>query len=421
MLAFRKTSFLLLACSLMAVLWASTAAAMLLGDSRTYLRSWESLDSERHNDLYQYLDIDLDELGVKGLSFSFGGWGRASLGKDSYGESSNGEFQYGYLNYAHGKGNIFARLGRLYVSEGVALQENLDGVHLGGDLAHGLSYSVYGGVPIETDEDGRGSDYIYGGRLSLAGRGTFEIGASYLREDNDSSDFREEAGVDLFIRLGNYVQLDGESSFNIIDSSWADHDYQLVLGTWKGWRFTGDIWKVDYSSYFQSPLNSAFFSPLLDLDESLLLAGGELSYAITPAILITGTYQSYGYDNAGNADAWGGRLDWTLSNAGVGLMFRRVDGSTAFLRYSEFRGYATRRFGAWDITLDALDVIYDEKINDVEDAYALVAAVGYNFSDSLRLVGDVEYASNPFFEEDVSAFVKLLWGFAVGAPAKGGN
>lgn len=76
---------------------------------------------------------------------------------------------------------------------------------------------------------------------------------------------------------------------------------------------------------------------------------------------------------------------------------------------------------AWDITLDALDVIYDERINDVKDAYALVAALGYNFSNSLRLAGDVEYASNPFFEEDLSVFLKFLWGFDVGAPSKGGN
>jgi len=394
--------------------------AQVEGESRTYFRAWESLDSERHNDLYEYLDVDLGNLGARGLSFHFGGWGRASLGSESYGESTNGEFRYGFLNYAHGKDNAVARLGRLYVSEGVALFESLDGLSLGSDLAGGLRFSLYGGVPVETDgEDGRDGDLIYGGRLSLARGGIFEVGASYLKEDNDGGDFREEAGIDLSFRAGEHLFFDGKSSFNVIDSKWADHDYRLALGTYKGWRFTGSAWKVDYGSYFQSPGTSAFGQPLLDAGEKLLLLGGELSYDISPQFALAVTYQSYSYDIAGDADAYGGQLTWTVPGAGAGLVYRRVDGSTAALSYSEYRGYVYRKFGSWDVTFDALDAVYDEQINSTDDAYALVLALGYDFTSRLRLAGNVEYASNPLFEDEFKGFAKILWSFPAAAGGKG--
>ena len=130
---FQRSILRLLLCAVPLLAFPSGGAAEVAGESRTYFRAWESLDSERHNDLTQYLDIDLGNLGARGLSFHFGGWGRASLGTESYGEGTNGEFQYGFLNYAHGKDNAVARLGRLYVSEGVALFESLDGLYLGSD------------------------------------------------------------------------------------------------------------------------------------------------------------------------------------------------------------------------------------------------------------------------------------------------
>jgi hypothetical protein len=418
-LRFPRSTLHLLLCAALVTAFPAGSAAQVAGESRTYFRAWESLDSERHNDLTQYLDIDLGNLGSQGLSFHFGGWGRASLGTESYGEGTNGEFQYGFLNYAHGKDNAVARLGRLYVSEGVALFESLDGLYLGSDLAAGLKFSLYGGIPVETDgEDGRDGDLIYGGRLAL-GRGPFEVGASYLKEENDGGEFREEAGIDLFFQAGKYLVFDGKSSFNLIESAWADHDYRLTLGTYKGWRLTGSAWQVDYESYFQSPGTTAFGQPLLDAGEQLLLLGGELSYAINPQFTLAATYQSHSYDIAGDAKSYGGLLTWTVPGGGAGLVYRRVDGSTDALRYSEYRGYAYKKLGSWDVTFDALDAVYDEQINGTDDAYALVLALGYDFTPRLRLAGNVEYASNPLFEEEFKGFAKILWSFPAAAGGKG--
>ncbi|NIR68154.1 MAG: hypothetical protein GWO10_31325, partial [candidate division Zixibacteria bacterium] len=62
-----------------------------------------------------------------------------------------------------------------------------------------LGMTLFGGSPPELDFDNRRGDAIYGGRLSHQLSGVYEIGASYVKEDNDGDDFREEYGADLWI------------------------------------------------------------------------------------------------------------------------------------------------------------------------------------------------------------------------------
>jgi hypothetical protein len=98
--------------------------------------------------------------------------------------------------------------------------------------------------------------------------------------------------------------------------------------------------------------------------------------------------------------------------AGVSLSFRRVDGSTAMLRYSQVRGYVWYRKGKFNLALDALNDRYDEEVRGVTDAYVLSLAMGYDLGDQLRLVADVDYGSNPYFESEIKAILKLDYRFS---------
>ena len=164
----KRVVFSMLVLFAMLALPAPGLTAELSGSSRTFLPVWEFADDSDHVGLYEYLDLQLSGIGSRDISFHFGGWGRVDLADDTFGESSNEEFQYGYVNYRHEKANAFFRAGRLFVSEGVAAFENLDGFYASGDLAGGFALALYGGVPIETDEDDRDDDLLYGGRLSFS-------------------------------------------------------------------------------------------------------------------------------------------------------------------------------------------------------------------------------------------------------------
>jgi hypothetical protein len=412
--------FCLLALSIL-LLVPSTLLASFSGYSRSFLPAEESVNGDNHVTFYEYLDLELSGADMKGFSFHFGGWGRVDLADDTFGESTNGEFQYGYLNYRYGKANAVARLGRVYVSEGVAAFESVDGLQLSSDLVHGFSVALYGGSPVETDEDGRDGDFIYGGRLAQGKAGLYEVGLSYLKQDNDNDDFREEFGVDLFFRPHPFVTLTGHSFYNDLQSDWMEHAYYLVLSPAKGWTLTGEASWTDYGSYFQSPGLSSFAFPLLDPDEQLLLLGGELEWTFMPGFSVAVNYRNFDYDIAANADSYGAGLKWAGKTAFAGLFYRRMDGSTDELQYSEYRGYVKKQFGGFDVTFDALDVVYDQRINDVKDAYALVLALGYNFNDRLRLSADGEYGKNPIFDEEFKGMLKLFWSFSTDLGRKGGG
>lgn len=391
---------------------AAAPALSLSGNSRSYMSSWESVASQQHIALYEYLNGTLGISDDGRFTFHFGGWGRVDIAEESYGDSSAGELQYGYLHYALGRSNAGLRLGRVPVSEGVARYENVDGFQAGADLVRGFSLSVYGGIPVATDDDGRSGDLIYGGRFSLQRPGLFELGASYLAVEDDDSEFREEFGVDSRLRLGPSLEIQGLSGFNALQSTWMEHDYRVVLGPFRRLMLIGEAGWTDYDSYFQSPTFSAFDTSLMVAEESLLTLGGTVEYALTTSFDLTLTYHNHRYDRADDANVWGGDISWQEGLTGLSLSFRRVDGSTARLRYSEIRGYAWHRRGKFNLVLDAINDHYDEEVRGVTNAYVLSLALGYDLGDQLRLVADIDYGSNPFFENEIKALLKLDYRFS---------
>jgi hypothetical protein len=67
----------------------------------------------------QYLGLDMNDVGTKGLSLHFYGWGRVDLGDDSSEstdpKSTDGNFSYGYLQYRFDKANAAVKAGRLFL------------------------------------------------------------------------------------------------------------------------------------------------------------------------------------------------------------------------------------------------------------------------------------------------------------------
>jgi hypothetical protein len=425
------------------LLSSSALAFDLTGQSRTYVLSREAVDKSDLLPFFEFLDFRAEDLGSKSVSFHFGGWLRYDLGDDSApGKDRNSDLQYAYLRIKRDKADAALDLGRVLVNEGVA-SEQIDGAYARTALLKGFTIAAFGGKPVETDFDDRSGDSIYGVRISHGAWTFYRIGFSYLKERNGregdngkeiSKVFREEEGADLWLRPFDKMEVLGNAFYNVITENWMFQTAFVTLGPFAGVRLTGQAVKVLYKDYFTSSTTTAFkFDPaIINPAIEMTMSGGEASYTVA-GVTLSGDYKKYNYQSTdpavpdpGDADYFGGRLAWSVpKKGGLGAAYHRMDGAVKTLQYDEYRAYAFKKFGAFDITADYFNVRYEVEINGVRNAYAAVLAGGYDMTKTLRLAADVEYGHNPFYDKDVRGLVKLVYNFSfagvASAPATKGK
>lgn len=397
---------------------AVSPAVSLTGDSSTYVQSRETADSKRILGAYEYLDLDVQNIGDETITFHTGGWLRYDLKDEEFGKRSNSDLQYAYLSFKSKRDNTIVNLGRVMVFEGVAA-ERVDGLYARTDLKAGFGVSAFGGSPVETGINLPENAYIYGGRLSHQIPDLYRIGVSYLKEEKDNANFREEEGVDLWVHPMNKVELSGRSSYNSLTKGWMEHAYYLTLGPFEKLRLTTEATRVSYKDYFSASTSAVFRlqAGILDPNEKVTTVGEEVSYPLTDHLLVSADYKNYEYEIAGHAGYYGGKIRYSTEAGGAGGSVHRMDGDTDRLRYSEYRVYGYKKFGKADVTVDLLQVSYDSPINGRKDNYSASLAAVYDLTEAWKVGADVEYAHDSDFDNDVRALVKLLYHFG---SAKGG-
>jgi hypothetical protein len=393
----------------------TSEAVDVTGTSTTYLQYRETANGSNLLPLYEYLNFGVNKLGKENISFQFGGWVRYDLNDNEVdGKDKNSDLQYAYLSFRSAASNGVLNLGRVMVFEGVAA-ERVDGAYARTDLKGGFGVSAFGGVPVETDIDLPGNNEEYGARVSHQIPGLYVIGLSYLKEEKNSQDFREEEGVDLWLRPMNKVEILGKSSYNEMTSGWMQHTYNLLLGPFSKLMFNTEASWINYGDFFTGATSSAFtFQPggPIDPNEKVSILGETVSYAFTGGLNASVDYKSYDYNIAGNATYYGGRVAYAVTGSGgAGISIHRMDGNVGRLTYDEYRVYGSKKIDKADVAVDLLAVLYDVPINGVDHAYSFSLAAGYELSERLKLGADVEYSKNPDFDRDVRTFLKLIYRF----------
>ncbi len=406
------------------VLWMpySSLAASLTGASNTYLQSRETADSQKILGAYEYLDFAVQNLGSETISFHTGGWLRYDLKGEEFDRKTNNDLQYSYLSFKNKVDNTIVNLGRVMVFEGVAA-ERLDGMYARTDLMGNFGISAFGGVPVETEIDTPGNNVIYGGHLTHQMPGLYKIGLSYLKEEKNSEDFREEEGLDLWVHPINKVDITGRSNYNALTKNWMENTYNLILGPFANLRFTTEASWINYKDYFTGATSSAFsFQPgILDPNEKVRRLGEDVVYALTDKIHIGVNYTAYDYEVSGSAKSYGGNIRYAVAaQGGAGLSLRRMDGESDRLKYKEYRIYGYKKIDKIDLAADLLDVDYDSPINGVSNAYSVSIAGQYGLTERWKVGADVEYQKNPDFDKDVRLFLKVIYHFDIGSGTRKG-
>lgn len=395
-----------------------SSAAGVTGESRTYVQSRETAGGSDLLPLYEYLDFSVRDLGSETISLHFGGWARYDLMDKSFGDDNyKSEVQYLYLSLRGETGNTIVNLGRIMVFEGVAA-ERADGIYAHTDLPANFGVSVYYGAPVEAGIGRLGSNSVYGGRLSHQSADIYQIGVSYLKEEKDNSDLREEEGIDLWLHPVNKVDIVGKSVYNSDTSGWREHTYNLILSPIEKLRLTTEASWINYEDYFTGATLSAFsFQPsALNRRERVFILGEDAALSLSDTVKVSVDYKQYNYVIASGARYYGGALKYAVADSGeAGLTIHRMDGDTDRQKYTECRLYGLKKINKMDITLDLMAVSYDSPISGEDKAYSASLIGGYNLTDKLRMGADIMYGKNPDFDKDIRGFFKLIYSFDFGS------
>jgi hypothetical protein len=405
------------------------AETTISGQSDTILRMGRTNieGSENFFPAFQYLRLSAVSAEKDGSATAlyFGGWARVDMGDKSASDIYvNADLQYGYLSYQGAKNNLIINAGRQFVTEGVAAQK-LDGVYVRSDFAAGFAAATYIGSVVATEPNFKADDLVFGGRVTQSNNKHYTLGVSALKSYAEGNRYREEEGFDLWLHPIKQVDLTGRSSYNSMTSGWMEHAYAVSYTPIDSLRLSADISNINYRDYFYKVTTSALvFNPLvngIDPNEKLLAIGGSASYAIDKNFTIIGDYRNFNYDIAKSADYFGGKLTYSLPESySAGVSIHRMEGNIDRLRFYEYRIFASKKLGKAALTLDVINLNYDQRMNNVKNALTIVAASSYDMSQNLKIGADVEYSKNPYFDNEVKGLVKLTYLFDMKLATEGG-
>lgn len=404
------------------------AETVVSGQSDTIIRMGQTIEKKNVYPAFEYLRLSVANADKDGsvTSFHFGGWARGDMAEKSAGDkSTNADLQYGYISYQGAKNNLHINAGRQFVTEGVATQR-LDGLYLRNDFAAGFAAAAFIGSPVVTEPNLSADDLVFGGRVTHSMNKYYTVGVSALKSFAESARYREEEGVDLWLHPLKQVDVTGRSSYNSLTNNWMEHAYAISYTPLSSLRISVDLSNINYKDYFYRVTTSALSlnNGLIDPNESVMAIGGSVSYALNKNYTIIGDYKHYDYDIAKSADYYGGKLTFSLPDSyAAGLSIHRMDGSQDKLKYTEYRVYAAKKMGKADVTLDFIDLNYDDSksMNNVKNALTVVAAASYEMTHSVKIGADVEYSKNPDFDNEVRGLIKLTYLFDTKHAAEGGT
>ncbi|MDW7711852.1 MAG: hypothetical protein SCH98_15415 [Deferrisomatales bacterium] len=416
----RKALLLCLAASLPLGAARPARTAELQVESNTLVRYFER-DTRKGDDkkvlpVYEYLRVAAGELEDKGLSVHLYGWGRYDLAdSDYFSDRSQGELLYGYLQYTRHEANFAARLGRLYVFEGVA-NESIDGLTLRGDIGPGFTLSAYGGLPVALETvDGRSGDRIWGGRLNHRWGYWYDVGLSYKRVDNDGDRQEQVLGVDSSVTLPWPILLSGFSARNLETDQWQEHAYDARINLGQ-FVLRPAFERFVYGAYFDTGANTGGpFRFLKDSNERVTVIGADVTWYPKDGIELQLKGKSYDYRERDD-DAWYFAALAALRvqrNAQVGAEVGIMDGDTDDTRYSLWRAWFYCDQRPTFYSGDVVYVRYDADILGEDRSLFASLGAGRRFlGDALEVKLSGDYSADPYFDRDVRGMLAVKYLFS---------
>jgi hypothetical protein len=275
----------------------------------------------------------------------------------------------------------------------------------------------------------QGGGVIYGARISQTNKKYYTVGLSALKSEHENgSRYREEEGVDLWLRPLAQVDVTGRSSYNSITNGWMESSYALAYSPLTTLKFGADYSHINFKDYFATVTTSALslfnqrINPTMNNNQEQDAVGINVAYTGLKNLTIAADYKFYSYTQSGDTAYFGAKASYLFPEAFlVGGSLHRMDGGIDRLRYTEYRAFVTKKISHADLTIDFIDLNYDSRINGIRNTYTVTGAVGYEFNRKLKVGADIEYSRNPDFDSEVRGLLKATYTFDTKLAAEGGT
>lgn len=361
--------------------------------------------------LYEYIDLSLKDVGKEGLSFSAYGWGRGSSSLAFDEARDNGALSYAYLSYRSNKWDSTFKLGRIFTYSGSSF-EQFDGINVSGRFIPGFNIKIFGGSPVNYTPSNRGrGDLIYGTRLSHSYRGIFDIGINYLKEEEDSSSFREEAGFDLWLKPAKFIDFSGHVFYNNVTDNMSDYRANVFLRPHEKITISSEFSKYIYSDYFfASPLSIFHFQDGEELEK--LKIGFDISPSQKLSFYLD--YIDFQFKEKNPANFYRAGIRYHLDGEGsyAGAAFHRMESDEFSQQYDEIQSFLYFKKNKFVGSLFLVGTFYEVPIFGVDDVYQVLASSGIRIKDNLILSADLQYDENPQYESAASGMIRLKYNFS---------
>jgi hypothetical protein len=365
--------------------------------------------------LYEYISLDIS---VDNLSFVFAGWGKAEMMDIRIGypndDRYDGDFSAAYIDYLHESTSLHFRLGKQAVL-GHGSYESLSGAFIETAMAHkslNLTLSGYYGAPEELEERSSSGDSLSGGRATLGMTGKWELGYSYLKELDDSDDFREEEQVSVWLMPFSKLELYGETVFNNIAKENARSSVEGNLYATSKITLSGKYEKIDYEGYFEKPEIYAF--NLFTTYDELEISSGVLAFDLSSKISLKLEAKEYSFEKAKEkAQSYGGGIKLSTDSVISELSYHKTDSDDVTKGYyDEYRFYVMRRTDeGLTLSCDGILDQFEKKIGGEDSSVTVIASAGYKFNEDFSISVDLDYSNTPQYEEDYKVFARVEYSF----------
>jgi hypothetical protein len=330
-------------------------------------------------------------------------------------DKSSADLQLGYLQLR--KGELYARVGRQHLLEGVDRMLMIDGIDVGYHTPFGVGASAFFGWVVKREMKDVSGEWAAGGRLSYRLGLNGEVGVSYSQRQNEGEVDFSEVGIDGFYNF-SMARVIGLAVVGPVEKALAEARLAVSIPAQKNLMVTVDGLRIRPDMLI--PRTSIFSVFAEDNHDEV---GGDVQYAPTPfyAVGLEGHFLRSGGGTNRDGTKYDADLGWrgtvrasTYREAShrsqIGIEARRL--SEKENGYWRGRVFTTLQvLQALRIAADAYGYLYDEKVNAENKAIVGQLSSIIDINRSFRVAATVSAGSTPFAKQQVEGWLRLGYGY----------